>query len=164
MGLPMIDEVGKRWDKQERTTFCSIGDKTKLRVVVPLSPADYALLEENYKNGTLHHTQATIRVQGRGSKLWAGKISQLPKSNSRDIPVQLSNKAGGPLAVKPTSEANKLVPQSQVFLVGIDFEKPDDSIAINTQAQVKIHCEYRSCAWWIHRTIASTFDIGLVRW
>jgi putative peptide zinc metalloprotease protein len=164
IGLPAIDEVGKLWDKQERTTFCSIGDKTKLRVVVPLSPADNALLEENYKNGTLHNTQATIRVQGRSSKLWAGKISQLPTSNAPDIPVQLSNKAGGPVAVKPTSDPNKLVPQSQVFLVGIDFEKPDDGIAINTQAQVKIHCEYRSCAWWIHRTIASTFDIGLLRW
>ena len=36
------------------------------------------------------------------------------------------------------------MPQSQVFLVGIDFEQPDDSIAIGTLAQVKIHCEYRS--------------------
>jgi putative peptide zinc metalloprotease protein len=131
--------------------------------LVPLAPADYALLEENYKNGTLHNTPATIRVQGRDSRLWAGKISQMPKSAAPDIPVQLSNKAGGPLAVKPTSEPNKLVPQSQVFLVGIDFLQPDDSIAINTAAQVKIHCEYRSCVWWIHRTIASTFDLGLWR-
>jgi putative peptide zinc metalloprotease protein len=163
IGLPAIDEIGKLWDKQQKTTFCSIGDKTKLRVVVPLSPADYALLEENYRNGTLHNTQATIRVQGRDSKLWAGKISQLPKSDAREIPVQLSNKAGGPLAVKSTSEPNQLVPQSQVFLVGIDFVQADDTIAINTAAQVKIHCEYRSCVWWIHRTIASTFDLGLWR-
>jgi putative peptide zinc metalloprotease protein len=163
MGLPMIDEVGKRWDKEQNSVFCSIGDKRKLRVLVPLSPADHALLEENYKNKTLHKQQATIRVQGRDSKLWAGRISMLPKSDAKDIPVQLSNKAGGPLAVKPSSEANKLVPQSQVFLVGIDFVDPDDSIAINSAAQVKIHCEYRSCVWWIHRTIASTFDIGLMK-
>jgi putative peptide zinc metalloprotease protein len=166
IGLPAIDEVGKRWDKEQNTLFCSIGDKTKLRVLVPLSPADYDLLNENLAraNAAQHKLEATIRVQGHDSKLWAGRISQLPKSDAKEIPVQLSNKAGGPLAVKPTSEPNKLAPQSQVFLVGIDFEKPDDSIAINTQAQVKIHCEYRSCAWWIHRTIASTFDIGLVRW
>jgi putative peptide zinc metalloprotease protein len=166
IGLPAIDEVGKRWDKDQNTLFCSIGDKTKLRVLVPLSPADYNLLNENYERAKMAHTplQATIRVQGHDSKLWAGKISQLPKSDAKEIPVQLSNKAGGPLAIKPTSDPNKLAPQSQVFLVGIDFEKPDDSIAMNTAAQVKIHCEYRSCAWWIHRTIASTFDIGLVRW
>jgi len=166
IGLPNIDEVGKRWDKEQNTLFCSIGDKSKLRVLVPLSPADNDLLNENLKRMKATRTtlQATIRVQGHDSKLWSGRISQLPKSDAKEIPVQLSNKAGGPVAVKPTSEPNKLAPQSQVFLVGIDFEKPDDSIAINTQAQVKIHCEYRSCAWWIHRTIASTFDIGLVRW
>jgi hypothetical protein len=41
--------------------------------------------------------------------------------------------------------------------------EPDDTIAINTAAQVKIHCEYRPSVWWIHRTIASTFDLVLWR-
>jgi hypothetical protein len=101
-------------------------------------------------------------VQGHSSKLWTGRIGQLPKSDAKEIPPQLSSKAGGPLAVKPTSEANKLVPQSQVFLVGVDFEQPDDSIAINSAAQVKIHCEYRSCAWWAYRSLSSAFDLGLM--
>ena len=164
IGLPLIDEVGKRWDKEQNTLFCSIGDKTKLRVLIPLSPAEYDLLTENYKKSTpTNPLLATIRVQGHDSKTWPGKISQLPHSDAKEIPHQLSNKAGGPLAVKPTSDPNKLAPQSQVFLVGIDFEQPDDSIAINTAAQVKIHCEYRSCAWWLYRTVSSTFDLGLWR-
>ena len=52
------------------------------------------------------------------------------------------------------------MPQSQVFLVGIDFIDPDDTIAINSHAQVKIHSEYHSCAWWIYRTVATTFDFA----
>jgi putative peptide zinc metalloprotease protein len=165
IGLPAIDEVGKRWDREQNTLFCSIGVKTKLRVLVPLSPAENDLLIENYKKATVQEPlQVTIRVQGHDSKLWKGSISQLPKSDAKEIPYQLSNKFGGPLAVKPGSEANKLMPQSQVFLVGIDFEQPDDSIAINSAAQVKIHCEYRSTAWWIYRTLSSTFDLGLWRW
>jgi hypothetical protein len=53
------------------------------------------------------------------------------------------------------------MPQAQVFLVGINFDHPDDAIAPGTLAQVKIHCEYRSAAWWTWRTISATFDLGL---
>lgn len=163
IGLPQIEEVGKRWDREQNQFFCSIGDRKKLRVLVPLSSSDYDLLQENYNKATAENPlQATIRVQGHDSMLWEGKISQLPKADAPEIPVQLSTKGGGSLAVKPSSPQGKLIPQSQVYLVGINFEKPDDSIAINASAQVKIHCEYRSCAWWIYRTISSTFDLGLM--
>ncbi|MBI1833166.1 MAG: biotin/lipoyl-binding protein [Planctomycetes bacterium] len=166
INVPLIDEVGKRWDKEQQAVFCSVGDRAKLRVLVPLSPSDYALLKENLEKATPQNPlQSTIRVQGHGMKLWKGRITKahLPKSDARDVPPQLTNKMGGPLAIKPGADGNRLVPQSQVFLVGIDFEQPDDSIAINSNAQVKIHCEYRSCAWWIYRTVSSTFDLGLWR-
>ncbi len=163
IGLPQIDEIGKRWDREQNTVFCSIGAKTKLRVIVPLSAADYNLLQENLKKEKPNHPlTATIRVQGHDSKTWQGRIGVMPKSDAKTVPVQLSTKAGGPLAVKPGSNPNELEPQSQVFLVGIDIVDPDDSIALNSHSQVKIHCEYHSCAWWIHRTIASTFDLGLM--
>ncbi len=163
IGVPLIDEIGKRWgDRDQNSVFCSIGDRTKLRVVVPLSSSDYDLLQENYKKATADKPlQATIRVQGHDSQLWAGRISQLPKQEASTIPPQLSTKLGGPIAVKPSSKDNQLIPQTQVFLVGIDFEKPDDTIVINSVAQVKIHNEYRSCAWWIYRTVSSMFDLHL---
>ncbi len=164
IGLPQIDEIGKRWDREQNTVFCSIGDKTKLRVLVPIEPTDYELLLQNYRKATAQNPLlATIRVQGNDLQTWRGRIGELPKQDAKYIPEQLSSKAGGPLAVKPTSSQNQLVPQSQVYLVGIDFEQADDSVAINAGAQVKIHCEYRSCAWWIYRTVATTFDIGLWR-
>lgn len=166
INVPRIDEIDKRWDKEQQTVFCSVGDRAKLRVLVPLSPADYALLKENIDKSTEQNPlQSTIRVQGHGLKLWKGRIvkASLPKSDAKEVPPQLTNKMGGPLAIKPGVEGNKLVPQGQVFLVGIDFEQPDDSIAINSNAQVKIHCEYRSCAWWLYRTVSSTFDLGLWR-
>jgi putative peptide zinc metalloprotease protein len=163
IGLPQIDEIGKRWDRDQNTQFCSIGDKTKLRVIVPLSAADYDLLQHNLKSEKPNRPlESTIRVQGHGGKLWQGRISVTPKSSAKTIPMQLSTKAGGPLAVKPGSTQGEIEPQSQVFLVGIDFIDPDDTIAINSHAQVKIHCEYHSTAWWIYRTIVSTFDVPLM--
>ena len=166
IGLPQIDDIGKRWDREQNSVFCSIGDRSKLRVLVPLTTSDYDLLKENVDNArrTKKPLEATIRVQGHDSRLWQGVISQLPQSDAKEIPVQLSVKAGGPIAIKPGSPPNQLIPQNQVYLVGVDFKDPDDSIAINSAAQVKIHNEHRSCAWWIYRTIATTFDLGLMKW
>ena len=49
MNLPLIDEIGKRFgDKDQNPHFCSVGDPHKLHVLVPLSSADYELVQENH--------------------------------------------------------------------------------------------------------------------
>ena len=75
---------------------------------------------------------------------------------------ELSNKSGGPLAVQPSKDTKRFVPQSQVYLVGIYIDNPDRAIHPGVRAQVKIHCEYRSCAWWVWRKLSSVFDLGLL--
>jgi putative peptide zinc metalloprotease protein len=171
INLPLIDDIGKRFgDKDQNPHFCSIGNPAKLRVLVPLSSSDYDLLQENIKKATAQDPLlATIRVQGHEGRTWRGTIAQLPKQDAAEVPVQLTTKAGGPVAIKPSSPQGKLIPQSQVYLVGIDFSDKDHdgnpqsvgSIAIHSVAQVKIHNEYRSCAWWIWRTVMSAFDLPL---
>ena len=166
INLPPIDEVGKRWDvKEQNNAFCAIGDKTKLRIRVPLTTDDFDLLKENYAKATAKKPlQATIRVQGRGTQLWHGLIRNLPQADEKTVPFQLTSKGGGPLAVKPTStgKEGQFFPQSQVYLVTIDFVKPDEYIAIGSAAQVKIHNEKRSCAWWIYRAISGALDLRLM--
>lgn len=168
MGLPKIDERYKTWEEKDlETPFCSIGDPHQLRVLVPIGPADYELirtdLEKRRKEGRT--LDVTIRVQGMEGRTWTGRVTHLPQSADKTIPLALSTKGGGPLAVKPTSQPGQLEPQSQVYLVGIDFEQPDRDFAAivpGSMAQVKVHCEYRSCAWWTWRTLSATFDIGLL--
>ena len=46
--------------------------------------------------------------------------------------------------------------------MGVDFLQPDASICPGTMAQVKVHCRWRTCAWWLWRTVASTFDLELL--
>lgn len=164
-GLPPVDEIGKDWDKDQGVAFCTVGDPKKLRVVVPLPPADYNLVLQNLNklNGT-HALPVTIRVQGRLNSTWEGHVASTPESEAKELPPQLaalSNKGGGPLAIKPSNDPNKLIPQAQVYLVGIDFNQPDDAIAPGSLAQVKIHNEYRSAAWWTWHTLSATFDLGL---
>jgi putative peptide zinc metalloprotease protein len=164
LGLPLVDEIGKRWDKEQNTLFCSIGDTSKLRVLVPIASSDYDLVRENYDKKWLAQQplEATIRVQGHGSRIWRGHVTSLPNAEAKEIPLPLSNKGGGPLAVKPSNNPNQLVPQAQVYLAGVDIINSDPAIAVGSMAQVKIHNEYRSAAWWIWRAINSTFDLGLL--
>src|SRR5207248_230526 len=161
VGLPNVDEVGKRWDKEQGAPFCSIGNPKELRVYVALPPSDFDLVKENLKKLGGKGLSATIRVQGRTTETWKGEVISLPPAEAKEIPRPLSNRGGGPVAVNPKSDANHMTPLSQVFLVGVNFLKPDEAIAPGNLAQVKIHCEYRSAAWWAWRTISSTFDLGL---
>ena len=106
----------------------------------------------------------TIRVQGRVSATWKGAVyrSELPKSEAAEIPLGLSSKGGGSIAVRPPGPTQKLIPQGQIYLIPVDFDDADEAVCTNTQAQVKIHCHYRSAAWWVYRTVSSVFDLGLL--
>jgi putative peptide zinc metalloprotease protein len=158
MKPPSIDDVGKYFEKG--APFCRIGNPQRLRVLMPVSPADYRLLHGDLDKVEL--LPVTIRVQGRADLTWHGHISQLPEQEAKHIPVGLTNKGGGSIAVKPATKQDQegLVPQSQQYLVGIDIVDSDAKICPGTMAQAKIHCRWRTCAWWAWRSFSSAFDIG----
>jgi putative peptide zinc metalloprotease protein len=157
LGLPRIEEVGKYWDRDEQTPFCAIGDPSRLWVQLPVSPANYRLLQEDRAD-----LSVAIRIPGRGGRTWAGQIARLPQSEAREVPLPLTQKAGGPLAVKPGEWPSACVPQSQQYLVGIALLDPDGAVCPGTLAPVVIRGRWRPAAWWVWRALSSTFDLGLV--
>jgi putative peptide zinc metalloprotease protein len=165
IGLPKKDELYRPWDRAElEKPFCHIADPTQLRLLVPVSPDDFEMIriDKARKEKAGEHLEATLRVHGFGGQLWRGRVSYLPHSADKTVPLQLTTKGGGPLAMKPGSDPNNPEPQGQVYLVGIDFETPPDrAISPGALGQAKIHCEYRSGAWWAWRTLSATFDLGL---
>jgi putative peptide zinc metalloprotease protein len=158
MNPPRKDEVGKYYE--QGTVLCTVGEPEHLRVLMPVTPADYRLLHGDLDKAD--ELPVTLRVQGRAALTWHGKISQLPEAEAKRIPAPLTNKGGGNIAVKPTSKPDQegLVPQSQQYLVGIDIIDSDNKICPGTMAHVKIHCRYRTCAWWAWRAFSSAFDLG----
>jgi putative peptide zinc metalloprotease protein len=160
MSPPKIDEVGKQFERG--ATFCSIGDPKKLRVVMPVATKDYRILEDDLRRARANGStlDVAVRVKGRGNQTFNGVINELPESEAKDVPVQLTTKHGGPLAVKQSQNPNVHVPQSQQFLVYVDILDPDDAICPGTLAYVKVHCRWRTGAWWIWRTFSSAFDLG----
>jgi putative peptide zinc metalloprotease protein len=104
----------------------------------------------------------TIRFKGRDSQTWKGKIRQIPESEAKTVPLALSNRAGGPVAVKASAPGNSLIPATQHYLVYVDIIDADEAIVPGQAAQVKIHCQPETCLHWLWRTLNNTFDLGLM--
>ena len=159
MSPPQIDQVGKTFEVDPESPFCKIGDPGKLLVLIPVSPSDLHLLkgDRQFLEQKQQDLEVTIRIQGRGRETWQGRLLHLPESDAAKIPFQLSNKGGGPVAVQP----GKLVPVNQQYLLQAEIINPDSAIVPGSMAQVKIHCRWRTTAWWVYRTVSNTFDLGL---
>jgi putative peptide zinc metalloprotease protein len=162
MGVPRVEEVNKRWEVDQDKPFCKIADLTRLRLLVPISTEDIDLIRADLKKRQREgRTLAVeVRIQGRGSETWEGKITHIPEAEAPEIPIQLSDRGGGPLALKRGAPQNKLVPQKQVYLVGVEILNPDRAIAPGSMGQVRIYCERRTLWWRLWRWISSTLGLG----
>jgi putative peptide zinc metalloprotease protein len=159
-GAPRPEEVGRTWERGRPEPFCSIGDPKKLRLLMPVSPADYRLLQQDL--GPDRDLAVTVRVQGWGHRTWDGQVAPLPQMEAREVPLPLTKPGGGPVAVLPGNKPGPRVPQSQQYLVAIDLHDADAGIVPGTLAQAKVHCRWRSAAWWTWRELAQLFDVGLI--
>jgi putative peptide zinc metalloprotease protein len=159
MSPPNVDEVGKTFEPDPNHPFCGVGDPSRLRVLVPVSPAEYRLLKSDLDvlQGKNQDLDVRIRVQGRGSHTWQGRLSLLPEDDAREIPVPLTDRGGGPVAVQPGTAK----PLTQQYIVAIDILDSDEAIIPGSLGRVNIHCRWRTTAWWLYRTISNTFDLGL---
>jgi putative peptide zinc metalloprotease protein len=163
LGAPRTEDVGKWWEKASPTPFCQVGDPKDLRLLVPVPPSDYHVLQQDM--GKVERLAVSIHFPGRGSDVVLGQVTRLPESDAKEVPLQLTQRGGGPLAVKPTApnaDPNVQVPQSQQYLVAVEILNPDAAICPGTLAKVKIHCNWRSGAWWAWHKIASAFDLTLI--
>ncbi|MBI1918512.1 MAG: biotin/lipoyl-binding protein [Planctomycetes bacterium] len=169
MSPPSIDDVGKRWDKKQ--SLCKIGAADdppqggrRLRVLIPVTPANYNLLQQDMRAPGQSESllPVSIRVHGMGRQAWRGRLTTLPQSEAGTIPPLLSNKTGGPVAVKPGTRPEQLIPQTQQYLVAIELVEPDVDMHPGVRAKVKIHCRKRPLSWWVWRSVNDLFNLGLM--
>jgi putative peptide zinc metalloprotease protein len=162
MGLVKRGEVGKLFDKntQQSKAICTVGDPTMLLIKVPVSSVDHKLLMEDMEGGK--QLEVSVFVKGRTDRIFKGKIVQLPKSSAKQVPYALTSRSGGPVAVQQGGEnGQELIPVAQVYLVEVELTDPDASIKAGALVNVKIHCEWRTAAWWLKRKLSEALDFGL---
>jgi putative peptide zinc metalloprotease protein len=160
LAAPTPNDIGKLFQPgtTEVPPLFSVGDPMRLQIRVPVSPPDYRLIKEDLARGDL---VVSILVKGRTDREFVGRVLPLPEQNAETVPIQLTQRGGGPLAVKPGGDPNILVPLAQVYLVDVEILDRDGAIDPGQLAAVKIHTKWRSAAWWIGRTLSNALDIGL---
>jgi putative peptide zinc metalloprotease protein len=159
--VPKRDDVGKLFDKgfTEATPIFAVADPGRLIVKVPVTPPNFRVLRDDLAvRGEL---DVSIYAKGRSDHVFSGKVRQLPAQNAATVPLALTQRGGGSLAVKPNDDPNVLVPLAQVYLVEVEVTDPDMALAPGQLAVVKIHAKWRSGAWWVWRALNNAMDLGL---
>ena len=165
MSPPRKEDIFKYFDREENLPFCAIGDPKKLRIIVPVDPQGYRLLRDNLDERRGTNTpwlEVSIHVSGRSDVVFTGKVTRLPETNAAEVPVGLTHRGGGSLAVKPNPSSRALEPLAQTYLVTIELDNPDPAFCPGTTVKVQIHNKWKPLAWWAWRGIASALDLGLL--
>jgi len=164
--VPKKEQIGSVFDRgsTDAPAFCSVGDLTRLIIKVPVSPQEFHVLKDDlpsFLNTKAGGIPVSVHFHGRSDNVFNGIVKTLPSQNARTVPMQLTQRGGGPLAVKPSDDPNILAPLAQVYLVDVEVTDPDAATKPGGFAVVKSHTKWRSAAWWVGRTIANALDIGL---
>jgi putative peptide zinc metalloprotease protein len=162
MGAPRRSELGKTFDRTsaDQRPLVTVGDPQSLIVKLPVSPNEYRLLKDDLPiKQTL---DVSFYVKGRTDHVFKGIIRRLPDSDAKQVPLGLTQRAGGPLAVKQAGEGGQeTVPVTQTYVVEIEILDPDMTIQPGALVSAKVHCQWRTGAWWCARAISTALDIGL---
>jgi len=164
MASPKKEEIFKTWEKTDPQPFCTIGDPRKLRVLIPAGATDYREMRQNLERITAERPNDAyleVSILAKHHREYKGRITKLPDTDDKNIPLPLTHRGGGTVATKPGGDPNVNQPLVQIYLVSVEMDDPDDTLTSGTLAVVKVHLRWRSAAWWAWRSIASALDIGL---
>ncbi|MCS7016529.1 MAG: HlyD family efflux transporter periplasmic adaptor subunit [Gemmatales bacterium] len=135
------------------TLICEVIDDRALSAILLVEPQDRALVVEGQK--------AWIRIHGLGYNYWRGTVSEIAAVEAKDVPPQLSNKAGGEIPTQEDPEQKVLKPQRQHYLVSVRFDEVADCMHPGVLGRVKIDVGNYTLYWRVRRYLATMFNIGL---
>jgi putative peptide zinc metalloprotease protein len=166
MGSPKPDDMLRMWDKNDPQPVCTVGDTTKERILVPVGAVDCREMRINLdraraENPADPHLDVSILPSRRSDRQFKGRVTHLPDTDEKNLPIQLTSRGGGDIATKPGGDPNVHQPIVQTYLVPVEVEDPDGTLVPGTLATVKIHMKWKSAAWYTWRSIASALDVGL---
>src|SRR5262245_60231524 len=163
MGSPKKEDIYRTWEKSDPQPFCTVGDPRKLRVLIPVGATDCREMRQNLERISAERPNDAyleVSILAKHHQEYKGRITKLPDTDEKNIPLALTHRGGGTVATKPGGDPNVNQPLVQIYLVSVEMDDPDDTLTSGTLAVVKVHLKWRSGAWWAWRSIASALDIG----
>jgi len=164
MGAPKKEDIFRTWEKSEPQPFCMIGDRKVMRLLIPVSPTDLREMRTNLDRIQAEQPNDAYlpaSILAKHHREYTGRITRLPETDEKNIPLPLTHRGGGTVATRPGGDPNVNQPLVQIYLVAVEVDDPDDTLTPGTLATVKVHLKWKSAAWWAWRSIASALDIGL---
>lgn len=162
MGVPKRSEIGKYFDRNylNAQPLITIGDPSRLQLKVPVNPNEFRLMKDDLT--ALGSLDVSIFVTGRTDHIFKGTVKRLPDSDAKQVPIGLTQRGGGPLAVKQAGEkGEETVPVAQTYVVEVEVHEPNGAIQPGALVKAKVHCRWQTGWWWVKRSIATALDIGL---
>jgi putative peptide zinc metalloprotease protein len=135
------------------TLICEVIEDRALTAVLLVEPQDRALVVEGQK--------AWIRLHGLGYNYWRGTVCEIAAVEAKDVPPQLSNKAGGEIPTQEDPDQKILKPQRQHYLVSVRFDEVEECMHPGVLGRVKIDVGNYTLYWRIRRYLATMFNVGL---
>ncbi len=158
MKLLRKEELNKLQEKG--VILCEVGDERALRAVTLVEPSEVTLV----KNGSA----AWVRIHGLDYNYWPAQVSEISAVEAKEVPPQLSNKAGGDVPTQQDPQSKVEKPQTQHYLiaVSINLDEMRDArmrraIQPGVMGRVKIEAEPQTLYRRLHRYLATTFGWGL---
>ncbi len=151
VAIPGAENAGK-WFERGRE-ICQIGDTRHLRATLLVTAADQARIQVSQR--------VSIMPNGSGGAVTPGQVREIALTDVRQIPAQLSSRAGGNVVVDPATESTEEKPKSPHYLVGVRFARLPDFVQPGVMARVSIHTEPLTAWQRLQRYLALHFHWGL---
>jgi putative peptide zinc metalloprotease protein len=133
--------------------FCEIGDPRHLEAHMFLDQSDVDLVKVDRR--------AWVKVYGDSEITFRSKVGEIAKRNREEIPMELSNVAGGEIATKQDQKTGQAKPQTAVYEVIIPIENQRLALQPGLRGFAKIDGGTHTLGWWLWRVITKTFHFTL---
>jgi putative peptide zinc metalloprotease protein len=150
-GLQSKENKGKWLEKG--TELCRVGNDRALRVLVLAGAADQKQITPD--------SAARIHVHGSGSHSLKGTVAAIAQVDAKNIPAQLSGRAGGDVATQQDPVTKAEQPHAQHYLVAIRLLEGDPRLSPGVLGSVRIETGPQTLWWRCRRFLGSAFRWGL---
>ena len=156
IGVPHRSTIGQYLKPGK--PLLEIGDNHQLEAHLVLDQSDVDLINSRDKS---NRPTAWIKIYGTSEKTFKSYVAQTAQRSQEDVAPELSNNAGGEIAVKQDPKTGRSKPLTPVFEAIIPVDNTELLLQPGLRGFAKIDAGHATLAEWLYRMAAKTFHFSL---